>query len=366
MAAASNSLLPFTHTSLSQPGRLSQSQSQPLPFPSLSFPRSPSLSPKLTHRSNSALHCSLNVPSSTDKDTPIETRYPAFPTVMDINQIREILPHRFPFLLVDRVIEYNPGVSAVAIKNVTINDNFFPGHFPERPIMPGVLMVEAMAQVGGIVMLQPEVGGSRENFFFAGVDKVRFRKPVIAGDTLVMRMTLIKLQKRFGIAKMEGKAYVGGDLVCEENERKRGSKAKYHQNRRMLPGKRSSNPLKRTTSMRGLPSDFSEADVQLQRPTPSDVSPPPEFPDSQTSPFLRSCCLCNRRLAPARDIFMYRGDTAFCSERCRALQMKQDERRRRLNLAAAAAKSDKEDLRSSSTSVPVPDPSSTTESLVAA
>ncbi|RZC85155.1 hypothetical protein C5167_007767 [Papaver somniferum] len=146
---------------------------------------------------------------------PIEKKFPAYPTVMDINKIREILPHRFPFLLVDRVIEYNAGVSAVAIKNVTINDNFFPGHFPERPIMPGVLMVEAMAQVGGLVMLQPEVGGSRENFFFAGIDKVRFRKPVIAGDTLVMRMTLIKLQKRFGIAKMEGKAYVGGEVVCE-------------------------------------------------------------------------------------------------------------------------------------------------------
>uniref|UniRef100_A0A2P2MCE6 3-hydroxyacyl-[acyl-carrier-protein] dehydratase n=1 Tax=Rhizophora mucronata TaxID=61149 RepID=A0A2P2MCE6_RHIMU len=149
------------------------------------------------------------------EQTPIELRYAAYPTVMDINQIRDILPHRFPFLLVDRVIEYTPGVSAVAIKNVTINDNFFPGHFPERPIMPGVLMVEAMAQVGGLVMLQPEVGGSRDNFFFAGIDKVRFRKPVIAGDTLVMRMTLIKLQKRFGIAKMEGKAYVGSDVVCE-------------------------------------------------------------------------------------------------------------------------------------------------------
>ncbi|PIN07041.1 3-hydroxyacyl-[acyl-carrier-protein] dehydratase [Handroanthus impetiginosus] len=152
---------------------------------------------------------------SSSAETPIELRYPAFPTVMDINQIREILPHRFPFLLVDRVIEYTPGVSAVAIKNVTINDNFFPGHFPERPIMPGVLMVEAMAQVGGLVMLQPEVGGSRDNFFFAGIDKVRFRKPVIAGDTLVMRMNLVKLQKRFGIAKMEGKAYVGGEVVCE-------------------------------------------------------------------------------------------------------------------------------------------------------
>ncbi|XP_062179456.1 uncharacterized protein LOC133884093 [Phragmites australis] len=121
----------------------------------------------------------------------------------------------FPFLLVDRVIDYEPGKYAVAIKNVTINDNFFPGHFPDRPILPGVLMVEAMAQVGGMVVLQPEVGGSRENFFFAGIDKMRSRKPVIAGDTLIMRMTLIKLKKRFGIAKMKGKAYVGADLVCE-------------------------------------------------------------------------------------------------------------------------------------------------------
>ncbi|CAM6081901.1 unnamed protein product [Calypogeia fissa] len=151
----------------------------------------------------------------TAEELPIEKRYAAFPAILDITYIRNVLPHRFPFLLVDRVIEYNPGVSAVGIKNVTINDNFFPGHFPDRPIMPGVLMVEAMAQVGGIVMLNPEVGGSKENFFFAGVDKVRFRKPVVAGDTLVMRMTLTKLQKRFGIAKMEGKAYVGGEVVCE-------------------------------------------------------------------------------------------------------------------------------------------------------
>ncbi|KAA8536476.1 hypothetical protein F0562_028954 [Nyssa sinensis] len=148
------------------------------------------LGPSKKNRTSFITNCSLDRKESDTEEVPIEKRYLAYPTVMDINQIREILPHRFPFLLVDRVIEYNPGVSAVAIKNVTINDNFFPGHFPERPIMPGVLMVEAMAQVGGIVMLQPEVGGSRDNFFFAGVDKVRFRKPVIAGDTLVMRMTL--------------------------------------------------------------------------------------------------------------------------------------------------------------------------------
>lgn len=189
---------------------LTSHSSSPLSF---AVPRSNFVSLKSLR--SFTLSCSLNGAEAADKKIPIEKRFPAFPTVMDINQIREILPHRFPFLLVDRVIEYTPGVSAVAIKNVTINDNFFPGHFPERPIMPGVLMVEAMAQVGGLVMLQPEVGGSRENFFFAGIDKVRFRKPVVAGDTLVMRMALIKLQKRFGIAKMEGKAYVGGEVVCE-------------------------------------------------------------------------------------------------------------------------------------------------------
>ncbi|XP_059648082.1 uncharacterized protein LOC132294297 [Cornus florida] len=205
------------------------SHRSPLENPSLPLQRSITLSPnsfvsrshlvltqpKKKNRTCFVTNCSSIEEENVNAEVPIETRYAAYPTVMDINQIREILPHRFPFLLVDRVIEYEPGVSAVAIKNVTINDNFFPGHFPERPIMPGVLMVEAMAQVGGIVMLQPEVGGSRDNFFFAGIDKVRFRKPVIAGDTLVMKMTLVKLQKRFGIAKMEGKAYVGGEVVCE-------------------------------------------------------------------------------------------------------------------------------------------------------
>ncbi|XP_004485564.1 uncharacterized protein [Cicer arietinum] len=184
-------------------------------FPLINFPLSRSLFRQPLTTTFSSSDAAANAPQQKDTTTPIELRYPAFPKVLDINSILDILPHRFPFLLVDRVIEYNPGVSAVGIKNVTINDNFFPGHFPERPIMPGVLMVEAMAQVGGVVMLQPDVGGSRQNFFFAGVDKVRFRKPVIAGDTLVMRMTLTKLQKRFGIAKMEGKAYVGGEVVCE-------------------------------------------------------------------------------------------------------------------------------------------------------
>ncbi|KAK1417626.1 hypothetical protein QVD17_26756 [Tagetes erecta] len=187
---------------------------RPKPTSLCSFNRSTLSTSQTQFKTTFISNCSSTPTHTSKDDTPIELRFPAFPTVLDINQIREILPHRFPFLLVDRVIEYNPGVSAVGIKNVTINDNFFPGHFPERPIMPGVLMVEAMAQVGGFV-LQPEMEGSRDNFFFAGIDKVRFRKPVVAGDTLVMRMTLIKLQRRFGVAKMEGKAYVGGEVVCE-------------------------------------------------------------------------------------------------------------------------------------------------------
>ncbi|XP_071691605.1 uncharacterized protein [Rutidosis leptorrhynchoides] len=182
-----------------------------------SFPRSPHLSTtQFKTRKNSFItHCT-SVSSDSSKDvTPIELGFPAFPTVLDINQIRDILPHRYPFLLVDRVIEVNPGVSAVGIKNVTINDNFFLGHLPDRPIMPGVLIVEAMAQVSAFIFVQPETDGLGDSFFFAGIDKVRFRKPVVPGDTLVMRMTLTKLQKRFGVAKLAGKAYVGGEIVCE-------------------------------------------------------------------------------------------------------------------------------------------------------
>jgi len=101
-----------------------------------------------------------------------------------------------------------------------INDNFFPGHFPSRPLMPGVLQVEAMAQVGGLVMLTPEVGGSKENFFFGGVDNCRFRRPVLPGDTLVMKVELLKLNKRFGVAKMKAEAYVGNAMCCEARARR--------------------------------------------------------------------------------------------------------------------------------------------------
>lgn len=126
----------------------------------------------------------------------------------------KVLPHRFPFLLVDRVIELEHQKFGVGYKNITINDQFFPGHFPERAIMPGVLQVEAMAQLGGIVMLDPEAP-AKEQFFFGGIEKCRFRKPVVPGDTLMMRVEVTKYNKRFGIVKMTGKAYVGSDLVCE-------------------------------------------------------------------------------------------------------------------------------------------------------
>ncbi|GAQ81230.1 3-hydroxyacyl-ACP dehydrase [Klebsormidium nitens] len=155
-------------------------------------------------------------PNVEEAAVPIEKQENGrYPTILDINQIKEILPHRYPFLLVDKIIEYEPGKTAVGLKNVTVNDQFFNGHFPQRPIMPGVLQVEALAQVGGIVLLSPEVGGSKENFFFAGVDNVRWRKPVVPGDTLLLRVTLTKLQKRFGIAKLDAKAYVNGEVVCE-------------------------------------------------------------------------------------------------------------------------------------------------------
>jgi 3-hydroxyacyl-[acyl-carrier-protein] dehydratase len=135
------------------------------------------------------------------------------PSSLTIEQIQKLLPHRYPFLLVDRIIENTPGERAVGIKNVTVNEPFFQGHFPGRPIMPGVLIVEAMAQVGGIVLLQMEDLHDKLSLF-AGIDKVRFRRPVVPGDQLVMSVELLCIkQRRFG--KMQAKAEVGGQLVSE-------------------------------------------------------------------------------------------------------------------------------------------------------
>ncbi|MBR8839779.1 MAG: 3-hydroxyacyl-ACP dehydratase FabZ [Stigonema ocellatum SAG 48.90 = DSM 106950] len=133
--------------------------------------------------------------------------------IFSVEEIQKLLPHRYPFALVDRIIEYVPGKRAVGLKNVTFNEPHFQGHFPGRPIMPGVLIIEAMAQVGGVVMTQlPEFEGGL--FLFAGIDKVRFRREVIPGDQLVMTLELLWVkQRRFG--KMQGRAEVDGQLATE-------------------------------------------------------------------------------------------------------------------------------------------------------
>jgi|TARA_B100001113_G_scaffold143279_1_gene117268 3-hydroxyacyl-[acyl-carrier-protein] dehydratase len=123
-----------------------------------------------------------------------------------------LLPHRYPFALVDRLIENDPGKTAVAIKNVTLNEPQFQGHFPDRPLMPGVLIVEAMAQVGGLIVSQmPDCPEGL--FVFAGIDSVRFRRPVTPGDQLVISCELLGIKrKRFG--KIKGEAKVDDQLVC--------------------------------------------------------------------------------------------------------------------------------------------------------
>lgn len=133
--------------------------------------------------------------------------------VMNIQQIMEILPHRYPFLLVDRIEEVEAGVKANGYKNVTINEPFFQGHFPGHPIMPGVLIIEAMAQVGGAyVTVIDEIKDDRVTYF-VGIDNARFRKPVVPGDVLRMEMELVS--RRRGIYQFLGKAYVKETLVAE-------------------------------------------------------------------------------------------------------------------------------------------------------
>ena len=123
-----------------------------------------------------------------------------------------LLPHRYPFALVDRVIEHDQGKKAVAIKNVTLNEPQFQGHFPDRPLMPGVLIVEAMAQVGGLIVSQmPDL--PKGLFVFAGIDSVRFRRPVVPGDQLLISCELISI-KRKRLGKVRGEAKDDDKLVC--------------------------------------------------------------------------------------------------------------------------------------------------------
>ena len=150
---------------------------------------------------------------ATVNDSAPETAAPQLKTTLNVQEIHQLLPHRYPFALVDRIIDYVPGEKAVGIKNVTFNEPFFPGHIPDFPLMPGVLMVEAMAQVGGIILVQL-LGMAGKFFAFAGIDKVRFRRPVVPGDRLTMTVELLSL-KRNRIAKMQGKGEVDGELAVK-------------------------------------------------------------------------------------------------------------------------------------------------------
>ena len=134
--------------------------------------------------------------------------------VYDVQAIMKFLPHRYPFILIDRVLELVPGEEVVALKNVTINEAFFQGHFPGNPIMPGVLIIEAMAQAGGILVIEsmpPERHG--QPVYFMAMDKVRFRKPVVPGDQIIFEAKLLKLREK--AVKMSGKATVEDNLVAE-------------------------------------------------------------------------------------------------------------------------------------------------------
>jgi beta-hydroxyacyl-ACP dehydratase FabZ len=132
---------------------------------------------------------------------------------MNIGEISAILPHRYPFLLIDRIIALEPGKKIVGFKNVTINEPFFQGHFPKHPIMPGVLIIESMAQIGGVLAFKSAKGSEGQLVFFIGIDRAKFRKPVYPGDQL--RIEVEVLQERPPYWRLKGMAYVDGKLAAE-------------------------------------------------------------------------------------------------------------------------------------------------------
>jgi len=134
-------------------------------------------------------------------------------TVLDIQQILGMLPHRYPFLLVDRVLEYKEGKSLIAIKNVTYNEPFFQGHFPGLKVMPGVLLVEAVAQAGGILIYISIPDPEKKLFFLSKIDKTKFRKPVVPGDQVRLEVEILKMKTKF--CHVKGRALVDGDVVIE-------------------------------------------------------------------------------------------------------------------------------------------------------
>ena len=132
---------------------------------------------------------------------------------VDIRRIMEILPHRYPFLLVDRIEEMEPGQRIVGIKNVTINEPFFQGHFPGNPVMPGVLILEAMGQVAAVLFLADEEMAAGHFVYFAGADKVRFRRPVVPGDQLRCEVEVLRVRRKS--CKVQARATVNGELAAE-------------------------------------------------------------------------------------------------------------------------------------------------------
>lgn len=132
--------------------------------------------------------------------------------MLNIEEIKKIIPHRYPFLFIDKVLIEEVGVSGVGYKNVTINEPFFQGHFPQMPVMPGVLIVETMAQVGAVILLSDDRFKGKTPYF-AGINKVRFKRKVVPGDTLKMEVILTKIRGSIGIG--QGKAYVDDELACE-------------------------------------------------------------------------------------------------------------------------------------------------------
>jgi beta-hydroxyacyl-ACP dehydratase FabZ len=134
--------------------------------------------------------------------------------MVGLDEIQKVLPHRYPFLLVDRIVEMELGKRVVGLKNVTVNEPFFAGHFPRHPIMPGVLIVEAMAQTGGFLLMRSfGVEGQKQVLYFTGIDAARFRRPVVPGDQLVLEVEC--LQTRRKMARMKGVALVDGKLAAE-------------------------------------------------------------------------------------------------------------------------------------------------------